>query len=95
MGIAKTEIITFKVEPALAELINRVPNKSEFIRRAILGALENTCPLCQGAGVLTPSQQEHWQRFIEHHRVETCGECRSPYLLCDATRASDPIPAHA
>jgi hypothetical protein len=94
MGIAKTDLITFKVEPALAELINRVPNKSEFIRKAILGALDCICPLCQGAGVLNPAQQGHWKRFTEHHRVETCADCRSAYLQCDASLSPALIPVH-
>jgi hypothetical protein len=95
MGAAKTDLITFKVEPSLAELINRMPNKSEFIRKAILGALESSCPLCQGTGVLTPEQQGHWKRFAEHHRVETCGECQAVYVQCDSSTTSEPAPAHA
>ena len=83
MGTLKTDLITFKVEHSLAELIDRLPNKSEFIRNALLGALANTCPLCQGTGVLTPEQGEHWKRFTEHHRVERCGDCKAVYLSCE------------
>jgi hypothetical protein len=88
MGKAKTDLITFKVDPSLAELIDRLPNKSEFIRKAILSSLMNTCPLCQGTGVLSPEQREHWDRFTEHHRVERCGECNAVYLQCDAAAPS-------
>jgi hypothetical protein len=83
VGIPKTDLITFKVEHSLAELIDRLPNKSEFIRNALLGALANTCPLCQGTGVLTPEQAEHWKRFTAHHRVERCSECNAVYLRCE------------
>lgn len=83
MGIPKTDLVTFKVEHSLAQLIDRLPNKSEFIRRALLGALENTCPLCQGSGVLTPEQAEHWKGFTAHHRVERCGDCKAVYLSCE------------
>ena len=86
MGIPKTDLISFKVEHSLAELIDRLPNKSEFIRKALLGALESTCPLCQGSGVLNPEQAEHWKRFTEHHRVERCGECKAVYLRCELGR---------
>ncbi len=82
-GIAKTDLITFKVERSLAELIDRLPNKSEFIRNALLGALSATCPLCQGRGVLTPEQTEHWKRFTAHHSVERCGDCHAVYLSCE------------
>ena len=83
MPINKTDLVSFKVEPALAELIDRLPNKSDFIRKAILAALDNTCPLCQGSGVLTPAQREHWDRFTAHHHVERCGDCQAVYLSCE------------
>jgi hypothetical protein len=83
MGLPKSDLITFKVEHSLSELIDRLPNKSEFIRKAILCALENTCPLCQGTGVLTPEQANHWKSFTAHHRVERCAECKSIYLSCE------------
>jgi hypothetical protein len=87
MGTPKTDLITFKVERSLAELINRLPNKSEFIRHALLGALSNTCPLCQGAGVLTPEQSEHWKSFAANHRVELCSDCHAVYLSCERGQA--------
>ena len=90
MGLLKTDLITFKVEHSLAELIDRLPNKSEFIRRALLSALASTCPLCQGKGVLTPEQAKHWKRFTEHHRVERCGECQAVYLSCELGPAELP-----
>jgi hypothetical protein len=87
MRATKTDLITFKVEPSLAKLIDRLPNKSEFIRRAILAALENTCPLCQGVGVLTPDQRRHWDRFTKGHKIERCDDCRAVHLRCDYARS--------
>jgi hypothetical protein len=78
----KSDLITFKVDPSLAELIERLPNRSEFIRKAILAALTNTCPLCQGLGVLTPEQREHWDRFTKGHTVERCDDCDAVHLEC-------------
>ncbi len=83
MGIPKTDLVSFKVEAALAERIDRMPNKSEFIRNAILAALDNTCPLCQGTGVLSPEQREHWERFTTHHHVQRCADCHAVYLSCE------------
>ena len=79
----KTDLITFKVDPSLAELIERLPNRSEFIRKAILAALTNTCPLCLGSGVLTPEQREHWGRFTKGHKVERCDDCNAIHLQCE------------
>ena len=39
------EVITFKVESSLAEVIRRLPNRSQFIRSAVLAALEHTLSL--------------------------------------------------
>jgi len=86
MGAPKDEIITFKVGPALAEAIRHLPNRSEFIRSAVLSALEHACPLCQGTGILTPEQKRHWTAFARHHRVTQCRECDAVYLQC-TTRA--------
>ena len=80
----KSDLITFKVDASLAELIERLPNRSEFIRKAVLAALTNTCPLCQGSGVLTPEQRQHWGRFTRNHSVERCGECDAVHLRCGA-----------
>ena len=55
MNRNKHDIITFKVDETLRELMNGIENRSEFIRSAILTALDSACPLCKGTGVLTPS----------------------------------------
>lgn len=81
----KQTIITFKADSALAEALQAVPNKSEFIRTAILTALESGCPLCQGTGILTPEQQKHWARFTASHSLEKCDTCQAVHLVCDAT----------
>ncbi len=79
----KQEIITFKVDDALAEALRGVPNRSEFIRDAILSALNNTCPLCRGSGVLTQNQRSHWSSFTENHSVKKCSDCNALYIVCD------------
>jgi hypothetical protein len=79
----KDEIITFKVDRKLAGAMEGIPNRSEFIRHAILAALENTCPLCRGTGILTPEQRKHWIKFSEHHAVIECDDCHAFHLVCD------------
>ncbi len=81
----KQEIITFKVDDALWDAMQGIPNRSEFIRAAILRALDNACPLCRGTGSLTPDQRRHWERFAETHRVKECGDCHAVHLVCVAS----------
>jgi len=78
----KQEIISFKADPALLEAMRAVPNRSEFIRTAILAALENACPLCGGTGILTPQQKEHVSSFMSDHQIEQCDDCEAVHLVC-------------
>ena len=80
----RQEIITFKVDEALWEAMRGIPNRSEFIRSAILAALEGTCPLCKGAGSLTPDQRKHWNHFAESHSLAQCEDCHAVHLVCVA-----------
>ena len=82
----KDEIITFKVHPALAKALKMIPNRSQFIRNAVLSSLEHMCPLCQGSGILSPDQKEHWQEFALHHSVKECSTCGSIHLVCESVQ---------
>jgi hypothetical protein len=80
----KAEIITFKADAALSQAMEGIENRSDFIRKALLAALEGTCPLCKGTGVLTPRQIGHWQEFERSHTLTECGECHELHLRCNA-----------
>ncbi len=78
------EVITFKAEAKLAAALRAVPNRSSFIRSAVLHALEHVCPLCGGSGVFTPEQRRHWREFEASHSVERCQDCHAVHLVCRA-----------
>jgi hypothetical protein len=78
----KEEVVTFKIDRDLLEMIRRIPNRSEFIRSAILSALGIICPLCNGTGLLTPKQRDHWRDFSNSHAIERCKECDELILVC-------------
>jgi hypothetical protein len=78
----KSDVITFKVDAALREAMKGVPNRSEFIRSAILSASGNACPLCKGQGMLSPDQLSHWRAFSRKHRVAECVDCHALHLVC-------------
>jgi hypothetical protein len=82
MNPLKEAIITFKVDAALAIAMKGVANRSEFIRCAVLAALDSACPLCGGSGVLTPNQMRHWQDFASSHVFEECRDCHEIRLVC-------------
>ncbi|HOD50099.1 MAG TPA: CopG family transcriptional regulator [Candidatus Hydrogenedentes bacterium] len=91
----KHEIITFKVDEGLSHAMQGIGNRSEFIRRAILAALENVCPLCLGAGALSPEQRKHWDRFSATHNVEECENCHAMHIVCVAAGSSGEAETHA
>lgn len=80
---AKSEIITFKADSSLLDALEKIPNRSEFIRGAILSALENSCPLCGGTGFLTPEQKNHWEQFAADHRLQECDQCHEIHIVCE------------
>jgi len=78
----KEWVITFKADVSLLEALQRMPNRSDFIRAAILSALHNHCPLCRGTGLLTPNQKTHWEAFRQSHALRECAECHEVHLVC-------------
>ena len=78
----KQEIITFKVDEDLGEAMRDIPNRSKFIRSAIMAALGSVCPLCNGTGMLTPNQKRHWDDFAADHPLRRCKQCDERVLVC-------------
>ena len=82
----KDIVMTFKADGPLLKALDNVPNRSEFIRSAILNALNNACPLCGGTGIFTPDQRKHWELFNKSHDVEQCGDCHAVHIVCKEGR---------
>lgn len=89
MGQSKPEIVTFKLDRWLYQDLQRIPNKSEFIRSAIQAALAGACPFCRGTGQLTAHQRRQWRAFTRRHAVRTCKTCRALHIQPEA----EPRPA--
>jgi hypothetical protein len=73
----KTAVVAFKVEEELAEFLNKLPNKSAFIRKAIAAQLGMECPLCHGKGVVPRGVHDHYLpllRELSHRHCEGCGD---------------------
>lgn len=82
-------VVSFKASESFLKAMKGVPNRSEFIRAAVLTALESACPLCKGTGILTPNQKRHWQAFARDHSLQECEECHELRLICESGRAGD------
>jgi hypothetical protein len=71
----KTEIVAFKVEEELAEFLNKLPNKSDYIRKAIIAQFGMACPLCTGTGVVSRGLHNHYKPVIEANNQHACHLC--------------------
>src|SRR5260370_40731818 len=90
---AKTAVVAFKVEEDLADLLNKLPNKSAFIRQAIAAQLGVACPLCQGKGVVPRGVHDHFAPLLHKFSSRDCDSCGhtlnlplDPVELDDETR---------
>ena len=86
MARSKAEIITFKADQSMLAALEGIGNRSEFIRQAVLSALDGTCPLCAGSGTLTFQQRKHWAEMAADHSVQECGDCHERRLVCARSR---------
>src|SRR6516165_10087898 len=89
----KTAVVAFKVEEELAEFLNKLPNKSAFIRKAIAAQLGMACPLCNGNGVVPRGVHDHYAPLLKQMNVRHCDGCgdelsvpRDPGDLADEDR---------
>lgn len=88
----KSQIVAFKVEEELAAFLDNLPNKSEFIRKAILAQFGMTCPLCTGSGVVPRGVHDHYKPVIAERNTRPCEKCKAavPFpLTVDGTPAAD------
>src|SRR5438105_12917883 len=69
------KVVAFKVEEDLAELLDKLPNKSAFIRKAIAAQLGVACPLCQGKGVVPRGVHDHYTPLLARFAMRNCDGC--------------------
>jgi hypothetical protein len=72
---AKTAVVAFKVEEELAEFLNKLPNKSAFIRKAIAAQMKKACPLCGGCGVVSRGLHDHFVPLLQQFKSRNCDGC--------------------
>jgi hypothetical protein len=70
-------MVSFKADSALADLLEALPNRSDFIRRAVLAHARRLCPLCRGGGVLSEKDRREFELLMQQAaevRCRSCGE---------------------
>jgi hypothetical protein len=77
----KNEVVAFKVEEELAALLNKLPNKSAFIRKAIVAELGMACPLCDGSGVVPRGMHDAYAPILKKLHARQCDGCGDKLAL--------------
>jgi hypothetical protein len=79
MSQQKQTVVSFRVDQHLAEILNALPDKSTFIREAILRRFHAACPFCQGRGVLPQMIGEWLEARIPPYDAVECTCCHFRY----------------
>ncbi len=77
----KDSVVAFKVEADLAQFLNGLPNKSDFIRRAVYAQLGVACPLCKGSGNVSKETHDQFKTFLARWDLHQCTECGDEFAL--------------
>jgi hypothetical protein len=81
MAQQKQTVVSFRVDHHLAEILNSLPDKSAFIREAILRRFHTECPFCQGRGVLPRTIADWLAEQLPDIKVVECRCCNYRFPL--------------
>ena len=79
MAKAKSVVVTFRVDAHLAEALERLPDKSSFIRRALNTTFHETCPACSGQGRVDCDAAMWLTEVLKREGARKCQCCGSAY----------------
>ncbi len=73
----KDQVMAFKVDAKLADLLASVKNKSELIRDAVYAYLGHLCPLCEGKGTIPANRSHEIELLLKQLEFATCTGCHT------------------
>ena len=71
----KQVVVAFRVDRHLAEELDRLPDKSGFIRGAIEKAIHVTCPVCEGRGTVSHETAAFLGALLRREKARRCPCC--------------------
>ena len=91
----KDQVIAFKADAALADLLGSVKNKSELIRDAVYAYLGHLCPLCEGKGTIPHNRSHEIALLLNQLEFAACAGCHTTLPVMPKLRSfvkSLPVP---
>jgi hypothetical protein len=71
----KQAVVAFRVDRHLAEELDRLPDKSGFIRGAIERAFHVSCTVCEGRGTVSHETAAFVDVLLRRERARRCPCC--------------------
>ena len=71
----KGVVVAFRVDRHLAEELDRLPDKSGFIRGAIERAFHVSCPVCEGRGTVSHETAAFVGAMLRREKARRCPCC--------------------
>ncbi len=75
----KSVIVTFRVDQHLAEALDRLPDKSSFIRDALRRSFHETCPACGGEGRVDCDAAAWLRGVLDREGAQNCDCCSTTF----------------
>ena len=95
MPRSKSVVVTFRVDRHLAEALDKLPDKSAFIREALRRSFHETCPACGGEGRVDCDAADWLRGVLEKERAQSCSCCGTAFPPDGGEDAPDgPICGH-
>jgi len=79
MARNKSVVVTFRVDRHLAEALDRLPDKSAFIRDALRRSFHESCPACGGEGRVDCEAAGWLRGVLEKERARNCECCGTAF----------------
>ncbi len=79
MARSKAVVVTFRVDRHLAEALDRLPDKSAFIREALRRSFHESCPACGGEGRVDCDAAEWLRGVLDKERAKNCECCGTAF----------------
>jgi len=79
----KSVVVTFRVDAHLAEALDQLPDRSAFIRDAILARFHDTCPACGGEGRVHCDAGAWLRGVFEKEGARPCSCCATVFVPAD------------
>jgi hypothetical protein len=84
----KSVVVTFRVDEHLAEALERLPDKSAFIRKALTTSFHETCPACSGEGRVDCDAAKWLRGVLEREGARRCDCCGAAFPPSPSGRTS-------